>query len=178
MNDVIRHKTIRLLGLALVAGLFLTLSSCTPPPKKRQFNNILARLNQDLAEAGKGFYATMRKYNGGAAPPGEARAKLEECKTALRKVQDVFDDTKYPRGSLEGIPFRMAYSDFLKAQHQILDECFTPCVEIAESNKPAGQKWAEIDRKLQEAARIEKEPYDKLSEAQSKFAQAHNFSTR
>ena len=35
-------------GLLVVVGLTLAVG-CAPPPKKRQFNNILAKLNLDLS---------------------------------------------------------------------------------------------------------------------------------
>src|SRR4051812_45865291 len=128
-------------GLLVVVGLALAVG-CVPP-KKRQFNNLLAKLNQDLSAKAKEFYKVVAPLEKGQnVSQANARTALEGCKTALKDVQEVFDGTGSPVGSTSGRAMRAKYADFLKAQHKIISDCFVPIVEAVGAPKltPA-EKW-------------------------------------
>ena len=172
------HRWARWLGLLVVAVLVLP-AGCAPPPKKRQFNNLLSGLNEDLAVAAKEFYGTLEPVSKGGNPQqGAPRAAYDKCKVALRKVQEVFDGTWPPRNSIKGVSFRLAYSDYLKAQHKILDDYFAEIVAICESKQAPGAKWTKISPLVEQAGKIDKEAYDALISAQGEFAQAHNYTPK
>jgi hypothetical protein len=170
------HLIARAAGLLVVLGLVLAVGCA--PPKKRQFNNKLARWNSELAQAGKAFYKAI-------SPLGEgqiitvlnAKAALLTCKSALGKVQDEFAYTRAPANTVTGRVLRARYREFLEVQQKIYDECFVKIVDVVENkdvpNGPA--KWAVIDPLFQKAVQWEKESFDKLMEAQKEYADKHGF---
>src|SRR4051794_1643799 len=59
-----RHVLTRAVGLLVLALLVLT-AGCSKPPKKRQFNNKLARRNAAHAAAAKEFYTKVAPLGNG-----------------------------------------------------------------------------------------------------------------
>lgn len=161
----------------VVFGLILAVG-CAPPPKKRQFNNILAKLNVDLSTSAKAFQKTVAPLEAGAAvSPNNVRSAADNCKKALKDVQEVFDDTSSPVGSVSARTMRSKYADFLKTQHTIYSDCFVRIVEIVEANKGRGG-WDKIGPLLKRADDLEKDAYDALVAAQREFGEKHGYQTK
>ena len=170
---VTRHHFLQACAL-LVLGVLLLTSGCSRPPKKRQFNNILAKRNAKMAAAAKEFYKAVEPLSKGQAA-GPVRQKLDECKTALEEAQSYVGA---PRGTEAGRALLNTYKDYVAAQQKIYDECLTPILAIVEDNRrfPApGQKWAAIQPLLQKADEIERPAYAELNKAQQTYGQAHGF---
>jgi hypothetical protein len=176
-----RHALARAVGLLVVALLVVT-AGCSKPPKKRQFNNKLARRNADHASAAKELYKEIAPLaNGQMVSSAGPRTALDKCQKALSTTQSMMLDLSPPRGSIAGRDMYNVYKEFVASQQKIYDECFVPIVAIVEDNRrypTPGAKWAAISPLLQQVDKIEKPAYDALMKAQQEFSAAHGFSPK
>ncbi len=167
----------RRVTLVVLLGL-LTLAGCTKArPKKLKFNNMMARANQKMAEAGRNFYKVIHPISSGQTlAPNKARNALNDCETALKEAQKEFDGLGAPVNSPAGDTMLGRYNAFLKAEQDVLDSCLKPIVQIIEDNgqyPDPGSKWAAISAKLKEIDAKDKGAWNDLYRAQQEYAKAH-----
>ena len=176
-----RHVLARAVGLLVVALLVAT-TGCSKPPKKRQFNNKLARRNAAHAAAAKEFYTKIAPLaNGQPVSASEPRAALDKCQKELSTTQSMMLDLSPPRASIAGRDMYNVYREFVASQQKIYDESFAPIVAIVEDNRrypTPGAKWSAISPLLQKADQIERPAFDALMKAQQEFSTAHGFSPK
>jgi len=158
--------------LALVI-LVVGLTGCGQPPKKKQFNNMIARANADLKSKAQAFYKVIQPIGEGKqVTAAQARGELSAMETALNDIKAKFDKMKPPVNSPKGEVLLDKYRAFLKTQENIIDSCFKPIVSAIERGQP---DWNYIAARLKAADGLESDAYNALATAQKEYAKAHNF---
>src|SRR5262245_33475725 len=113
------HVLARAVALLVLAVLVLT-TGCSKPPKKRQFNNRLAKRNAEHAAAAKDLYKEISPLsNGQAVSPSGPRSALDKCQKTLSTTQAIMLDLSPPRGSIAGRDMYNVYKEFVSSQQKI-----------------------------------------------------------
>jgi hypothetical protein len=168
--------------LLCLMSLVTVVAGCSPPPKKRTFNNNMARANKSLESRARNFYSQIYPLGTGKAVAATAaRGALTDCEKELRDVKSQFSGMRGPANSNMGSDLVAKYQEFLTAQQSILDNCFKPIVAIVENNgtypDPAS-KWAAIEPLLRKADEIEKPAWDAVNRLQRAYAEEHKLSIK
>ena len=165
-------RVLVLLGLAGLLG-------CNQPPKKMQFNNMIARTNADLKGKAVAFYKVVVPLSKGEqVTPASARSSLGDVEKTLAEARKKFDSLKPPVNSPKGEAMLEKYRTFLKVEQDIVDGCFKPAVTAIEDNQnypTPNAKWGAIRTLLEKADAIERDSYRALAAAQKDYVDAHKF---
>jgi len=163
-----------LIQACLVLGILLVgLTGCGQPPKKKQFNNMIARANNELKEKATAFRKAIEPLStGGQVTGAQARGALNAVESTFNEIKTKFDKMKPPVNSPRGQDLLDKYRAFLKTQENIIDSCFKPIVSAIERGE---RDWNYINGRLKAAEALEGGAYKDLTNAQSEYAKAHNF---
>jgi hypothetical protein len=164
--------------LVLLLAVLIVLSGCNQPPKKRKFNNNIARANQQLSSKGRAFYKAIHPIGKGEAiQASSARSALNDIEKYVAELNKEYGSMPPPTGSPKGAALMEKYRNFLKTQQAIVDSCLKPIVAAIENPRlgsPA-EKWAVISPLLKKADELESVSYNVLSHAQKDYANEHKF---
>jgi hypothetical protein len=163
----------------VLAALVVAPAGCSMPARPMHFNNMMARANQRLNEAGKKFAKAVSPLSsGGAANVNEAKSAYNEAQTVLAEVKKEFDEVRPPLGSDAGSTLLDRYREFLQVQQNIFDTCYTPMFQALQDNArypDAASKWAVIQPLLGKAQETEKSAIFAVGEAQKAYAEQNKF---
>jgi hypothetical protein len=170
--------TISCLLLVLVVLLGATSSGCQRPKKKR-FNNDIARANVELRNKAKSFYKAIKPLSEGKqVTVADVRGPLKSVENTVKQFKKDYARMRAPANSPNGETLLTSYREFLDKQQEIIDTCFKPIVDAIGDDQtyPTPQaKWDAIASLMKKADSLEKAPYRALAKAQKDYAEAHNF---
>jgi hypothetical protein len=163
------HARLRTLGFAL---LLVVLAGCTSYNKDvMRFNDHMAQSNKKLASAAYEFRQTFaplgRNEFVDAAP---VKAAYQDVRAVLSQIREERSKLKYPKNpALDAM--NDAYEAFLDGQERIVDQDFPRIIAWVEAvNLTPANKWEKIGQEFTRIQDKERADYQKLFDAQQKFA--------
>jgi hypothetical protein len=164
----------------LLVVLLVALGGCRKALKPMRMNNMMARGNNQLAEAAKKFATAVSPLgNGQPADVSKAQDALSEIKGALAQLHKDFDNAKAVSNSEPAKDLLEKYRSFLATEDSIVTNCFEPMLAAAKNNSLSdGDKWETIQPLLKKAGTDEAKVRSDLVKAQEEFAKHHNFDPR
>ena len=163
---------------ALLALAAAGAAGCGLPPTRVEFIETMAKANRDIARSTRAFRsAILPLKDGQTASAAQVRTAYDGMVAAVQKAKSDMAFQLLPPSSNSAQALLDAYKAYLDGQQDILQTLMLPIVQEVEkptADSPAGQ-WAIIKPLLDQVSTKENVTLGPLLQAQSAYANEHNY---
>jgi hypothetical protein len=176
-----RFKAV-LVWQALVCLVVCSSAGCTPPPKRVELNDKIARATRKLFQSGKALRNICERLKDAkdakliASVPSEIASSIDATGELLTTLGASFEGQQVPvRRSNSAQGLVDAFAEFLKVENDIYNTQFAKIKTIARAADFGAGSWGQIEAEFASAKAQEDPAFKKLQDAQKAFADEHFF---
>jgi hypothetical protein len=174
-----RGKRPASLATLLLAASLLLLVGCNVRPTLVGFNDLMAKHNQRLNEAGTRFNLAVNLALKNPTYLSQVDNAYADAKQTLENVKSSWESQKLPKHASQAAPgFMDAYKQFLTAQDAIAAHMDKIVTMLHDTNLDPAARQQTVFAELADMNTKDNVAKSALTSAQQKYSKEHNFQTK